>query len=108
MEPDTDNHQNYTRPGWGVDRKITASVLFVVLFQAAAGIWWAATINGQVSMNSQTSETIKIELNDLEDDFDFLREQNQGVAGRVIRLEEKVDQHTTLLNKILEEIQRRD
>lgn len=80
-EPTQNNH-------WSFDRRVPIAVIFAIVMQSGAALWWAATISSRVGVLerdvAQTSETYE----------------------RVIRLEGQVENNTRLLQRIDEKLDR--
>lgn len=71
---------------WTVDKKIPLALIFAILLQTIAGVWWAATTTARLSVVE--SSTLKA----------------QDLTERVIRLEVGQQTQTELLKDIRDEL----
>lgn len=71
---------------WTVDKKIPLALIFAIMLQTIAGVWWAATTTARLSV---------VELS---------QSRSQDLTERVIRLEVGQQTQTELLKDIRDEL----
>ncbi|WP_243546200.1 hypothetical protein [Pseudodesulfovibrio tunisiensis] len=47
---------------WTLDKKIPLALVFAILMQTVAAIWWASGLQGQVQANSKDIRQLRLEI----------------------------------------------
>lgn len=87
--------------GWHLDRRVPIALIFTLLMQMAAGIWFAATMAGEVAGNAKAIGDLKNDdLADLKNELRTVKQDRDDIKSRVIRIEEKISSQTDVLRRI--------
>lgn len=87
----TDEEQ---KPHWSLDRRVPIAVIVALCFQAAAFVWFAATLNARVNAleaNGVALAGITSRVIALETQTFYINQSFQGVNAGLNKLDEKMD-----------------
>ena len=82
---------------WHLDKKVPIALIFTMLVQFAAGIWFASQLSGRVDQN--TRDILRLEAMQSETGRD-----SADMRNRIIRIEEKLLNQTDILRRIEEAV----
>lgn len=73
---------------WHLDKRVPIALIVTLVFQAAAGLWWASGVNNRVLHLEQISG------------------KNTGYNGRIIRVEERLKSVLSTVDRIEKKLDR--
>ena len=85
---------------WHLDKKVPIALIFTMLVQFGAGIWFASQLSGRVDQN--TRDILRLEAIQSESGRDL-----NDMRNRIIRIEEKVLNQTDILKRIEDAVSKR-
>ena len=77
---------------WHLDKRVPIALIFTMLAQFAAGIWWVADINGRVNYIERERDR----NSNLSGEIIQIKEQLRGIERVIGRLETFLDRRQTL------------
>lgn len=78
---------------WRLDKKVPIALLVGLIMQAAAGVWFAAALQGQVTNHDRR-------LGTLEATDTRLHEDARRISEALARLDERLQAHTAILRRV--------
>lgn len=78
---------------WHLDKRVPIALIFAILAQTVAGVWWAATLQGTVNELSRRQIIMETQA-----DGDGI--ESKGQSERLARLEERMSAQTDTLRRI--------
>lgn len=84
---------------WHLDKRVPLALIFTLMVQTGAGVWWAATMSGQVSQNSlaiarldSVTEAQRVAAQSQAVQLGRIEEQISGLRGDIVLLLSAIEQ----------------
>lgn len=93
------------REHWTLDKRIPLALIFAVLMQSFAAIWWASTTNEKIESLTRVTQTNYQNIEGLKQSGQAQSIRAENLSGRIDRLADSIDKlqkDVTVTNDLLQ------
>lgn len=84
---------------WHLDKKVPIALIFAIVVQSFAAIWWAASVDARLTYAEDTVIKLTLNLDKTEDKANITNERMARVEGMLESIDSRLERITRLLSK---------